>query len=273
MESVGPRGWFLYLLRCADGSLYTGVTTHLERRLDEHNAGRGSRYTAGRRPVWLIGAWRCASRSDAQRAEARLRRMSRAEKERVAMAGQSLAGAAFCGPTTERFCPRCGAALEITSLPDDEHPRHICLACGRIHYRNAKPCAGGLVTQNERLLLVRRAIEPFRGYWDIPGGFLEEGEHPAHGAVREVREETGLQVQLTDFFGFYLDQYVYQEEWGFILNIYFLAQVVGGAEQPGDDAVDLAWFAPDRLPTRIAFAHARRVLDDWIRSLRVKPAA
>ena len=266
------EGWLLYLLHCADGSLYTGVTTDLERRVRAHNAGRGSRYTAGRRPVWPIGAWRYPDRASAQRAEARLRRLSRREKERLALAGEPFEGAPFCGPEPDRFCPRCGERLETVLRAGDEHPRQVCPACGRVHYRNAKPCAGVLAMQDGRLLLVRRGIEPFRGYWDVPGGFVEEGELPEAAALRELQEETGLEVRLTGLLGFYLDRYVYQGEQGVTLNIYFTGEVVGGEARAGDDAVQIGWFPPDGLPTRIAFDHIRLVLRDWVRRIRKEEA-
>lgn len=73
--------WFLYVLRCADGTLYTGITTDLRRRVDEHNhSARGAKYTASRRPVELAGAWAKASRSQASRAEYRFKKLSRAQK-------------------------------------------------------------------------------------------------------------------------------------------------------------------------------------------------
>ena len=87
--------WFLYVLRCADGTLYTGVTTDLTRRVVEHNSGRGARYTAGRRPVALLAAWRFPDRGSAQRAEARFRRLSRARKLALAAQGLSFEGASF----------------------------------------------------------------------------------------------------------------------------------------------------------------------------------
>jgi ADP-ribose pyrophosphatase YjhB (NUDIX family)/predicted GIY-YIG superfamily endonuclease len=256
--------WTLYLLRCSDGTLYTGVTTDLERRLREHNTGRGSRYTAGRRPVWPMGAWAFPDRSSAQQGEARLRRWSRQEKELLALSGQPFEGAPFCGPAPHRYCPRCGSSLEAVLRPHDELPRQICTTCGRIHYRNAKPCAGALVAREGKLLLVKRAIMPFRGYWDIPGGFVEEGELPETTAVREVVEETGLEVRLTGLFGFILDRYVYQEEMGITLNVYFDAEVVGGTEQAGDDAAQVGWFSPSEIPTRIAFDHARMIMEQWV---------
>ncbi|MFQ6099780.1 MAG: GIY-YIG nuclease family protein [Anaerolineae bacterium] len=77
---MGTYTWFLYVLRCADGTLYTGITTDLNRRVAEHNAGRGARYTAGRRPVTLLAAWRFPDRGAAQRAEACFRRLRRARK-------------------------------------------------------------------------------------------------------------------------------------------------------------------------------------------------
>ncbi len=73
--------YFCYLLRCADDTLYTGVTTDLARRLEEHNDGRGSRYTASRRPVRLVWQEEHPNRSSAQRREAEIKRWSRRQKE------------------------------------------------------------------------------------------------------------------------------------------------------------------------------------------------
>jgi putative endonuclease len=78
------KPWFLYVLRCADGSLYTGVTTDLERRLSEHNSSpRGARYTRARRPVSMVCSWPFADRSRASQAEAALKRLKRAHKLEV----------------------------------------------------------------------------------------------------------------------------------------------------------------------------------------------
>ena len=90
---MGTRTWLLYSLRCADGTLYTGVTTDLTRRVAEHNAGRGARYTAGRRPVTPLAAWCFPSQGAAQRAEARFRRLPRARKLALIAQRQSFDGA------------------------------------------------------------------------------------------------------------------------------------------------------------------------------------
>ncbi len=265
------RDWFLYALRCADDTLYTGITTDLRRRIAEHNKGRGARYTAARRPAKLIGAYRFSDRSAAQQAEARFKRLSRTRKLQLIARELAFEGAALyhdehvpdAARTSVCFCFRCGGLLKKVARPGDDHSHQVCTACGRVHYRNAKPCAGALVARDGRLLLIKRAIQPFLGYWDIPGGFLEEDEHPKAGAIREALEETGLEVQLTDLFGFYVDRYGDGGE--YCLNIYFLAEAVGGQECPADDAAELAWFAPAELPEQIAFDHAREVLDDWAR--------
>jgi putative endonuclease len=88
--------WFFYALRCADDTLYAGVTTDLARRVAEHNAGRGARYTAGRRPVRLVAAWRFPDRGAAQRAEAHFRRLTRARKLVLIEQQLSFEGVPFC---------------------------------------------------------------------------------------------------------------------------------------------------------------------------------
>jgi 8-oxo-dGTP diphosphatase len=128
------------------------------------------------------------------------------------------------------------------------------------HWRNAKPCAGALVVRDGRVLLGRRAIEPSKGQWDIPGGFLEPWEHPRDGAVREVREETGLHVQTVELCSIVVDTYA---DRAYTLNVYYLAEVLGGEERAADDLAELRWFAPQELPGQYAFAHCEQVLDTW----------
>lgn len=162
-----------------------------------------------------------------------------------------------------KFCSNCGARLESTQSLEPQH----CTSCGTYHYHNSKPCAGALVIQDGNVLLVKRKVEPFKGWWDIPGGFLEAGEHPEDGAKREVREETGLDVRLTRLHGIYMD--TYGDSNSHTLNIYYLAEPISGVPRAGSDAVDYQWFALSELPEQIAFRHARRVLADWV--LQVQP--
>jgi 8-oxo-dGTP diphosphatase len=112
-----------------------------------------------------------------------------------------------------------------------------------------------------RVLLGRRAADPAAGHWDLPGGFLEEGEHPLDGLRRELREETGLEIEPTEFFGIWMEPY----EGRWVLCLTWLARPVGGVERAGDDLVELRWFAPDELPEpgELAFASFAEILDRW----------
>ena len=169
----------------------------------------------------------------------------------------------------DRYCPRCAGTLEFRLVEREGHDRLICGACGYILYKNSSPCVGAIVRGADgRVLLVRRGIQPFKGFWDIPGGFLEGGEHPEDGARREVREETGLDVRLTRLLGIYMD--VYGGEATPTLNLFYEAEWVGGEAVAGDDAVAFGWFAVDELPPQdeIAFDCCRKALDDWRASIR-----
>jgi 8-oxo-dGTP diphosphatase len=136
------------------------------------------------------------------------------------------------------FCPRCGARLEPRFIDGRERP--ACPRCDFVDYENAKPCVGVLVVDAGKVLLVERAIEPFKGYWDIPGGFLESDEHPAEGAKREMLEETGLVVEPAEVLGFWVDDYGDEEFTA--LNICYVARIVGGEVKAGSDATRVEWF-------------------------------
>jgi ADP-ribose pyrophosphatase YjhB (NUDIX family) len=162
-----------------------------------------------------------------------------------------------------RFCIRCGAKLVRRMI--EKRIRPVCPACGHIAFRNAKPAVGVLIEKDGALLLVRRERAPYRGYWDIPGGFLEEDETAHQGAVREAREETGLRNGIDELLGVYHDKNGDE----YTLNLYYRARVLGGREKAGDDADELRWFRPRDIPTRIAFPrHTRAVLRDWRRPAR-----
>lgn len=159
------------------------------------------------------------------------------------------------------YCSECAAELP-------HEPPVECPSCGASHWANPKPCGGALVVDERgRLLLVRRAHEPFLGCWDIPGGFCHQREHPADAAIRELREETGLEAETTGLVGMYIDDYGDTGE--VTLNVYFTARRTGGSERPDPEEVaEIGWFAPGELPSQLAFPeHERLVLDAWRRSL------
>jgi 8-oxo-dGTP diphosphatase len=155
------------------------------------------------------------------------------------------------------FCSNCGAPL-------DDEPPTTCGACGTQHWRNPKPCGGALLVRDGRLLLARRAIEPWLGRWDIPGGFCDQREHPADAAERELLEETGMRGRASRLVGMWLDDYAGGEV---CLNIYYEMEPVGDGEPAAgsDEVSELRWFEPGELPLDdISFpAHCREVLETW----------
>ena len=158
-----------------------------------------------------------------------------------------------------KFCPRCAAPVRRTT------GRAECDACGFVAYANSAPTASAvLVDEQGRVLLGRRAVEPELGKWDLPGGFLEEGEEPLAGLRRELREETGLDVEPLSFLGAWVDRYGEEEGAISTLNLYWLARA-DGDPHAADDVAELRWFAADELP-ELAFRVNALVLEAWQRA-------
>jgi 8-oxo-dGTP diphosphatase len=150
-----------------------------------------------------------------------------------------------------RFCPRCGGIL----TRGDGHVH--CDACGARYWANAIPGVQGLLERDGRVLLARRAHEPRRGHWDIPGGFLDEREDPVDGLRREFREETGLEVEPVELLRIDIEPYDGR-------HVFSVTYVVRGEGEPvaADDVDELRWFAPDELP-EMAFPGQDDVLRVW----------
>lgn len=157
------------------------------------------------------------------------------------------------------FCPKCGSNLKECYIESEKRNRQICQNCGFIFYKCSKPCVGVFLIRNNSVLLIKRAIEPFKGFWDIPGGFLEAGEHPATGAIRELQEETGLIIEPIEILDIFMDEYGSEQE--DTLNICYIANVVGGVPKAGSDATDMKWFSLDSLPDKIAFKWQNKALE------------
>jgi len=157
------------------------------------------------------------------------------------------------------FCPRCRSELA------GNRARLTCPACGFVVYASSKPTAGALCVEDGRVLLARRAAEPFEGRWDIPGGFLEEGEDPVAGLRRELKEETGLDVEPQRFLGVWMDRYGGDSTAEATLNLYWTARIVAGDPEPADDVSELRWFDRDALPSpnELAFENVPLVLAAW----------
>ncbi|MEO8291442.1 MAG: NUDIX domain-containing protein [Gaiellaceae bacterium] len=157
-----------------------------------------------------------------------------------------------------KSCPRCRAGLEF------EDAKASCASCGLTVYANPAPTVSALVLDDEgRILLARRAGDPGRGLWDLLGGFMDEGERPLETLARELREETGVEIEPLDFFGAWPDRYGDDGIW--TINLYWTARIVVGDPEPADDVAEVAWFRPDELPPsgEIAFQNTYEVLEAW----------
>jgi len=159
-----------------------------------------------------------------------------------------------------KHCPRCAAELVARDGSVG------CEACGFRHYASSKPTASGLVLDDAgRILLARRAHEPDEGKWDLPGGFLDEGEDPLDALRRELDEETGLEIEPVEFFDVVIDRYGDGDDAQHTLNLYWTCRVVAGEPEPADDVAELRWFGRDELPGRdeLAFRNNAAVLSRW----------
>lgn len=166
-------------------------------------------------------------------------------------------------PENWKFCPRCGESLLIKPAYDGKE-RPTCEACGFIYFADPKVTAGVLV-EDERgcVLLGRRSVDPRRGYWTIPSGYVDYGESPNGAAHREFKEETGLDVTLTGLLGLWTFDDDIGDKVG--IAIFYRGSLAGGTLQPADDIDEAGWFAPDALPDRIAFPVHEEILEAWRR--------
>ena len=145
------------------------------------------------------------------------------------------------------FCPHCGAALYVRMT--EGRPRRVCSQCGCVHYEQLKVGAGALLERAGRLLLVRRTREPFRGCWNLPAGYVEADEPPEEAAVREVREETGLEVVAEGLAGVY---FFADDPRGNGILIVYRGRETGGRLAASAEGAAPTFFAHHELPEALA---------------------
>ncbi len=158
------------------------------------------------------------------------------------------------------YCPRCGQALEDAVA--FARLRRVCPACGLVVFREHKVAAVVLLQDVQgRVLLVRRAWEPQQGLWSLPGGYVDYDETPVEAAIRECREETGLEIEdvtLLDLYGRPKKNAAHHGLGADVIVLY-RARLAGGHLTPADDATDAGFFPLDALPP-LAFQSTRRVI-------------
>jgi 8-oxo-dGTP diphosphatase len=154
-----------------------------------------------------------------------------------------------------RYCPSCGGQLRAKVV--QERARPVCTRCNSVYWHDPKVAVAVLVPWADGVLLGRRAIDPGRGRWSFPAGYVDRGEVLEEAARREVQEETGLEVELTGLVG------VYSTAGNPVVLVAYAGQPRGGTAAPGPEVSELGGFAPDRLPS-MAFPHDDRILRDWL---------
>ena len=162
-----------------------------------------------------------------------------------------------------RYCPFCGCTLLRPEAVAVDAPK--CSKCKQGFYSAPHPTVAAIVVDEteDHVLLARRRFDPFKGYWDIPGGFVQSGETLEHGLRREIDEELGIEIKIECVLASYPDEY--GESAIPTVNIFFLASVARGTPSARSDVTEVRWFPYDRLPSTIAFDCVRRALNDWAR--------
>jgi ADP-ribose pyrophosphatase YjhB (NUDIX family) len=162
-----------------------------------------------------------------------------------------------------RFCPRCGSSLERRLLKTTEPERLVCTSCGFIFYLDPKIAVGTIIrAESGRLVLVRRAIEPGYGKWVFPGGYVDRGEPLPVAAIREAREECGLQVRLEGL----VNIYSYQGRTPVI--VVYAATAVGGELCIDEECLESAEFDEPHIPwNELAFRSTAEGLRDYLAGL------
>ena len=168
-----------------------------------------------------------------------------------------------------RFCPVCGSALQPRVLKATEPKRLVCTSatCGFVFYLDPKIAVGTVIrtAESARIVLVRRAIEPGYGKWVFPGGYVDRGEEIMEAAVREAREESGLDVRIDHL----INIYSYAGKTPII--VVYAATALAGELEVDDEGLEARTFALDELPwDDLAFRSTREALREYVESVKLQ---
>ena len=158
-------------------------------------------------------------------------------------------GSRQINPHSYKYCPKCGNDLLIKNVEKDL--RLLCDSCGFIFYQNPVPAVAAILIKNKKVLLVKRKYEPRAFDWCLPAGFLEFGESPEAGLIREIKEETNLDIQVENVFNVYNAM---DDPRSHVVLVVYWGKIIHGNLKPGDDAIEADFFPLDSLPANIAFS-------------------
>ena len=146
------------------------------------------------------------------------------------------------------YCSRCGASVSLKIPPGDTLERHVCASCGTIHYQNPKLVVGSLPEWQDKVLLCRRAIEPRRGMWTLPAGFMENNETLPQAAVRETVEEACARIEIGEMFTLISVPHISQ------VHAIYRARLLDLDFSPGIESLEVGLFTEAEIPWQeIAF--------------------
>jgi ADP-ribose pyrophosphatase YjhB (NUDIX family) len=141
-----------------------------------------------------------------------------------------------------KYCSVCGEQVRVGVPSGDNRPRHICDACGTVHYQNPKVVAGCIASWEDRILLCRRAIEPRHGLWTVPAGFMENGETTYQAALRETLEEANARVAVDDLFVTVNLPHINQ------IYMLFRGRLLDTAFSPGEESLEVGLITEHEVP-------------------------
>lgn len=157
------------------------------------------------------------------------------------------------------YCPTCGGTLQSRVIREGERSRLVCVKCEFIYFQNPKVASAVIVTHEDKLVLLRRSIEPGFGKWVFPGGYVDLGEHVTDAARREAREEACVDVEIERL----LDVYSYRERP--VVVVVYVGRVVGGIPAAGDECSEMNLFGYDEVPwDELAFPSTRQALEAFL---------
>lgn len=174
--------------------------------------------------------------------------LKRALSARGPIASTALLGTGTIPEFVMKFCPSCGHPVERRVPAGDNLPRAVCSVCGAVHYENPRVVVGCVPEWRGQILLCRRAIEPRRGYWTAPAGFLEIGETLQRAAARESREEALAEVEIGSLLS--VSNVLHAAQ----VHVMFRAHLLDGRFGLGTESLEVALYAESEIPwDQIAF--------------------
>jgi len=159
-----------------------------------------------------------------------------------------------------RFCPVCGGGLKSSRLKEKEPARLVCAKCDFVFYLDPKLVACSIVEVENKIVLLKRSIEPEKDKWVIPGGYVDRGEEVVAAALREAKEECGIDIRIKNLQG------VYSYHGWLEVVIVYVAEYLSGNLVAGDESIDMKLLSPGEIPWKdLAFRSTKDALRDYIR--------